>query len=194
MIGFIALLFGSAFAYGYDQQTGKISDWLEQWFPPQPKPIKNRPVQDYPKQPEFTLLDYLFVKYGRQYDIQPELLKAIAMQESSLNPDAQNPKSSARGLMQITKAAAADVGTNYELLFDAETNVRAGARYLRLLMDRHGFDIHDAIRSYYAGAGTILDGDRGRPFKHDWQIDAYQFANNKYLPGVLNHLENTRIG
>lgn len=39
--------------------------------------------------------------YARQYEVDEELVKSIIQCESSWNPEARNPNSSAKGLMQI---------------------------------------------------------------------------------------------
>lgn len=59
-----------------------------------------------------------------------EWLKAQAIQESSLRPDAVSPVG-AGGLMQIMPATAPEVHLAWADIFDAEKNVRAGAWYMR---------------------------------------------------------------
>jgi soluble lytic murein transglycosylase-like protein len=130
--------------------------------------------------------DDLFTKYGNQYGFNPYLLKSIAMVESSLNPNAKARTSSATGLMQITKAAAKDMGENHANMFDPETNIRTGAKYLRWLIDTYGFTIEDAVKAYYAGGGTIRQGNKGYQFTKKWQVDAWAYST-KYLSKVVNN-------
>lgn len=55
--------------------------------------------------PNFTAFDALFRAQGAEYGVRPIVLKAIALQESSLRPDAantSNPADPSYGLMQIS--------------------------------------------------------------------------------------------
>lgn len=55
--------------------------------------------------PNFRSFDDLFLAYGEQYKVNPVLLKAIALRESTLNPQAKNeedPRDPSYGLMQIS--------------------------------------------------------------------------------------------
>lgn len=119
--------------------------------------------------------DALFKKYGEAYGISWQVLKAQATIESSLNPSAKNSTSSAKGLMQVTDAAAKTIGETGNQ-FDPETSIRSGAKYLRWLMDTYKFPIETAIRAYYAGGGTIRTGDAGKGFFQNWQESAYKYS------------------
>ena len=137
--------------------------------------------------------DALFMKYGGLYGINAKILKSIAIQESSLNPNAKALTSSATGLMQVTKAAAQDVGEIWENQRHPETAIRTGAKYLRLQMDTYNFTIEQAIEAYYAGAGTIIKGDLGEAFTLPWQAGAYLFAKNVYRPKVLTRAQSLTV-
>jgi len=78
--------------------------------------------------------------------------------ESAGNPDAQAKTTSARGLMQITRAAAEDIGTPYELLFYPEENILTGTEYLARLIAQNDGNERRGVMAYYAGHGTINDG------------------------------------
>ena len=79
------------------------------------------------------------------------IIKGVIATESSFNPKAKAKGSSARGLMQLTRAAAQDVGTPYGSLFDPRTNIFAGTRYLSSMVSRFG--LVGGLRAYYQGAG-----------------------------------------
>jgi membrane-bound lytic murein transglycosylase MltF len=64
-----------------------------------------------------------------------EVIIAQSWKESSFDPDATNPDSSARGLLQVTKGAAKDVGANHDDLFDPALNINAGTDYLQNRLD-----------------------------------------------------------
>lgn len=55
MVGLIILLFGGLAAYQYDLQTGAITSWLTQNFPPQPTPNRNTGSNVTVTQPEVSL-------------------------------------------------------------------------------------------------------------------------------------------
>ena len=62
------------------------------------------------------------------------LLAALALKESTLNPDARG-SGGARGLLQVTPAAARSVGVGNAASLDG--NVQAGAKYLAMLRRRY---------------------------------------------------------
>lgn len=137
--------------------------------------------------------DTLFKLNGDFYRIDPKILKSMAIQESGLKPAARNSTTSARGLMQMTQAACKDVNENWNNQDVPSIAIRSGAKYLRWLMDSYKMSIDTAIRSYFAGAGTIIDGDKGKPFKQSWQPESYRFANNNYLPKIKSRAANVTI-
>jgi hypothetical protein len=78
-------------------------------------------------------------------------LRAVAEVESSLNPKATNDKSSAKGLMQLTDAAAKETGVDDP--FDPRQNLLGGAKYLKKQYDRFG-DWDAAHIAYHDGPGA----------------------------------------
>ena len=102
----------------------------------------------------------IFRKYGRRYHFDPLMLAAQAYQESRLDHTAVSP-AGAIGVMQIMPATgeAMKVGDIAEL----DTNVHAGTKYMRQILDRHfreaKFSEQDrnlfAFASYNAGPGRI---------------------------------------
>ena len=79
---------------------------------------------------------YCFAASSDKYKIKEALLMGIAIVESSMDPDAIS-NSNALGLMQIKWPITANhLGvTDRRALFDPCTNIDAGARYLRELLD-----------------------------------------------------------
>lgn len=94
---------------------------------------------------------------ARTYGHDAQLLHAIIHVESRFNPNAVSPKG-AIGLMQVMPATAERVGVQepQRTLFDPETNLHAGARYLRLLMDMFSDRPDLAVAAYNAGEGAVL--------------------------------------
>ena len=91
-----------------------------------------------------------FEAAARDTDLPLALLVAVGQVESNLRADARS-SSDARGLLQVLPSTAADL----ELDADRpESNVLAGARYLRLLLDRyHSPDL--ALAAYNAGPTAV---------------------------------------
>lgn len=91
-----------------------------------------------------------FQRAARQTELPLALLTAVARIESNLRHVARS-RAGARGLLQVMP------GTAHELALDADhppSNVLAGARYLRLMLDRfHSTDL--ALAAYNAGPTAV---------------------------------------
>jgi len=93
--------------------------------------------------------------------LEPALLSAVAYQESGFDPRARS-RSDALGLMQLKLGTARDVARwardpvpAEAALFDPETNVRYGARYLARLTRRFDGSVAAALSAYNAGPGSL---------------------------------------
>lgn len=97
--------------------------------------------------------DELFRKYGEQFGIPWEKLKAQAMAESKLNPTAISPAGSA-GLTQFMPATFAEqahkLGIEHPDIFNPDHAVHAQAGYMAYLMQRTG-DWTKALAAYNWG-------------------------------------------
>jgi soluble lytic murein transglycosylase-like protein len=78
------------------------------------------------------------------------LLVATAYEESRMDPNARS-RAGATGLLQVMPATAHEVGLDGS---DPAANVLAGARYLRVLLDRFG-DVELALAAYNAGPAAV---------------------------------------
>ena len=104
-----------------------------------------------------------FMRSADRYGVDVELAIAVAIVESSLNPDAVS-SSDAVGVMQIKWPLTAEhLGiTQRELLFDPCINIDAGVSYLKELIDENA-DIENndplaqALGSYHVGPTTIAN-------------------------------------
>lgn len=83
--------------------------------------------------------------------LNPDLIEAVAWQESHLRPDAVSPKG-AVGVMQLMPATARSLGVRQD---DVSSNVQGGATYLRLLLSRYDGDLVKALAAYNAGPGAV---------------------------------------
>jgi soluble lytic murein transglycosylase-like protein len=101
--------------------------------------------------------DGLISAAARKFDHDVSLLRAIVHVESRFNPNALSPKG-AIGLMQVMPQTARGIGVDAPetALFDPETNLLAGARYLRQLVDRFPDRPELAIAAYNAGEGAVM--------------------------------------
>ena len=96
-------------------------------------------------------IDSMISRYSREYDVPEALVHRVVKRESTYNPQARN--GGHYGLMQIKPETARTMGYRGDAagLYDAETNLKYGVKYLRgawLLADGS----HDrAVQLYSAG-------------------------------------------
>jgi len=98
------------------------------------------------------------------------LLVAVARGESDFDPAAVS-AANAVGVMQIRwPLTARHLGIDARRrLFDPCTNIEAGARYLRELLERFDGDLHLALLAYHQGpSGLAADLDRRRTPHNLW--------------------------
>ena len=91
-----------------------------------------------------------FVRAANDTGFQLSMLVAVAQVESRLQPDAVSSQD-ARGLLQVMPATGASLNLDVD---KPAMNVLAGARYLRLLLDRYArTDL--ALAAYNVGPTTV---------------------------------------
>lgn len=88
---------------------------------------------------------------AKDHDVSPLLVDSVIQVESNYNPYAVSPKG-AQGLMQLMPATARRFGVTNS--FDAEQNIEAGVKYLKLLQDTFKDD-RLAIAAYNAGEKAV---------------------------------------
>ncbi len=122
-----------------------------------------------------VLPDSRYDRYFRQYtdelfqgNVHWHWLKALAIAESSLDPDAVSLVGAA-GIMQLMPATAAEMaekmGCNGVDIFDPETNIRLGigyaARCYKIFSKEKGLErVRFMIAAYNAGPGHIIEAQR----------------------------------
>jgi hypothetical protein len=93
--------------------------------------------------------------------IDPDLAFRLVRLESEFNPRAKSPVG-AIGLTQLMPSTAVQYkkGVKVEELYDRDTNLRIGFKYLRNLMRLYGGNIELALVAYNRGEGAVDDARR----------------------------------
>jgi hypothetical protein len=122
-------------------------------------------VEDLTPTPEIV---QLVARTVRGSAIDPGLVLAVIAAESAFDRQAVSRKN-AVGLMQLMPETAARFGVRHP--FDAEENVRAGASYLQLLLQKYR-DLKLALAAYNAGEGPVLSYGAVPPYQETTQYVA----------------------
>jgi soluble lytic murein transglycosylase-like protein len=113
------------------------------------------------------LYDDLISEHARLNGVRTDLVKAVVQVESGFNPYAKSPKG-ALGLMQLMPATIQRFGVRNP--FNPVENVRAGAQYLRQLLDRYQNNEQLALAAYNAGPEAVD--------KHGQKVPPYRETEN----------------
>jgi soluble lytic murein transglycosylase-like protein len=97
-------------------------------------------------------VDALVDHAAKQEKVEARLIHAVMEQESAFKPCAISDKG-AQGLMQLMPTTASNL--NVTDAFDPSQNVGAGAKLLRLLLDKYKGDTRLALSAYNAGDGRV---------------------------------------
>jgi soluble lytic murein transglycosylase-like protein len=89
---------------------------------------------------------------AKHQQLPPKLLRAVIAQESGFRACAVS-KKGAKGLMQLMPATAEDLDIADP--FDPETNLEAGAKFLRQLLEKYKGDLPQSLAAYNAGPATV---------------------------------------
>jgi soluble lytic murein transglycosylase-like protein len=132
----------------------------------------------------------MFDAAGRQYNINPDLLRAVAQVESNFRANAVS-RAGAMGIMQIMPATARHLGVTDP--FDPLQSIMGGARYIREQLDRFNGDIRLALASYNAGWPAVQRHGGIPPFR---ETRAYVsrvmnlFGDRDITAGIHAHSNN----
>ena len=97
--------------------------------------------------------DGLINQHAQANGLDPALVKAVMLTESNSNPTAISRKG-AQGLMQIMPDTAQIVELKNP--FNPDENIRAGARYLKLLQEMFKGDLELVLAAYNAGPSRVI--------------------------------------
>ncbi len=109
------------------------------------------------------------------YEVPAELIKAVCLAESGMNPNAKS-HAGAMGLMQLMPQTAAGLGVTDP--WNPEQSIDAGARYLSKMLQRFG-QVRLALAAYNAGPGNVAKHGGVPPFEE----------TQKYVPRVMEYYE-----
>ena len=105
--------------------------------------------------------DSLFIKYANEYGLDSKMLKAIALNESTLGKNkAYEPKGGTTGLMQIKLSTAQDFFKNLTAieLDKDEVQIKTASAFLASLKKQFAGDEMKIVMSYNQGAGATRAG------------------------------------
>jgi hypothetical protein len=91
---------------------------------------------------------------GREYGLNPGLIAAVVKAESAFDPSAVSSQG-AQGLMQIMPATAERFGIASSDVFDPDTNLETGVRFLAHLRQRYEGDLALMLAAYNSGEATV---------------------------------------
>lgn len=128
------------------------------------------------KTPE-QLYHPIIVRASHRYNVDPCLIKAVIMAESSYNPKAVS-KVGAQGLMQLMPNTAKELGVKNS--FDPIQNIDGGVRYLKQLLDIYDGNKKLALAAYNAGMGRVNHYRGVPPFKATHVYIKKVYAYEKY--------------
>ncbi|NQT34043.1 lytic transglycosylase domain-containing protein [bacterium] len=100
--------------------------------------------------------------YAEQYNVDPDLIRAIIICESNCDANSLSVKG-AKGLMQLMDETAREVGVTDP--FDPEQNIAGGTAYFRQMLDRYRGDTEIALAAYNAGPSRVDFYEGIPPFK-----------------------------
>ena len=125
-------------------------------------------------------LDAIFDAAGRENNISPDLLKAVAKVESNFKADATS-RVGAMGIMQLMPGTAKYLGVDDP--YDPEQSIMGGAKYLKEQLDRFDGDVELALAAYNAGWPAVIKHGGIPPFRE----------TQAYVPKVLGYMGSGEI-
>lgn len=104
----------------------------------------------------------LVTKYSNEYNVSDELIYAVIKTESNFDPNAESAVG-AIGLMQIMPYTFewlqnyydGEVTMTTDSLYDPETSIKYGTRFLAFLLERYDNCEETAVAAYNAGFGAV---------------------------------------
>jgi len=122
---------------------------------PEPEVGAPAPASDAPVQAEATAVPYgaIIDKVAAEQGVNAKLVRALVQVESAYQPRARSPKG-AMGLMQLMPATARQYGLADP--YDPASNIEAGIKHLKSLLQRFPKSVALALAAYNAGEGAVM--------------------------------------
>lgn len=130
--------------------TGFAAPQQQQQVPMQENVSQAQPQQQY----DFGPYTDAILAAAQQTGLDPNEIYQIAVRESGMDPNAQSP-TGPQGIMQLSAAAAKDVGLDPDERFNPVKNILAGANYFKSLKEEFGDKAHLA---YHDGPTAVRNG------------------------------------
>jgi soluble lytic murein transglycosylase-like protein len=146
-------------------------------------PDKEASIKRHPKEisggfNESENYESIITEAGKAFGVDPALVRSVIAVESNFNPNSTSPKG-AMGLMQLMPATARELGV--QNAYDPVENIRAGTRYLKMLVNRYDGNINMALAAYNWGMGNLE--------KRPAQMPA---ETRNYIAHVTRHYERAK--
>lgn len=103
------------------------------------------------KPTEQSYIDKFINEIAPEYDVNPDLVRAIVQVESKYNEYAIS-RTGAMGLMQVMPGTFFETG--FKSPYDYRENIQAGVKYLSIQLKKFG-DLKLALSAYNAGPGNV---------------------------------------
>ena len=109
-----------------------------------------------------TIYSELISATAQTHGVDPILVQALIQVESNYQPRARSSKG-AMGLMQLMPAVAREY--NVRNAYDPKSNIDAGIRKLKSLLEKMGGDVALALAAYNAGDGAVAKFNGMPPYR-----------------------------
>jgi soluble lytic murein transglycosylase-like protein len=109
-----------------------------------------------------TIYSELINATAQTHGVDPILVQALIQVESNYQPRARSSKG-AMGLMQLMPAVAREY--NVRNAYDPKSNIDAGIRKLKSLLEKMGGDVALALAAYNAGDGAVAKFNGMPPYR-----------------------------
>jgi soluble lytic murein transglycosylase-like protein len=148
-------------------------------IPPEREPLKPASARRHPDDQGRRMdLDPIIQEAAAVHGIDPELIKSVIRVESNFDPNSTSPKG-AMGLMQLMPGTARELGV--QNAYDPAENIRAGTRYLNMLLNRYEGNVTMALAAYNWGMGNLERRPAQMPLE-----------TKSYIRSVIRHFEQAK--
>jgi len=124
----------------------------------------------------------IILQAANRHQVDPAIIQAIIMAESSYNPKAIS-RRGAKGLMQLMPRTARALGVKNS--FNPEHNINGGVKYFKQLLNQFDGDLKLALAAYNAGSRKVRRYKGVPPFKATHRYIKKVFEYHRYYRGLM---------